>query len=124
MAALTIAKEATAKGAEPYVGMIQTCKATWYGPGFDGKPMKMDEIPYDSNNPSRIAHSTLPMGTIVEVTNLSNGQSEIVKVTDRGPNGKPGRCVDATRAVAKQLGYYVNEHAGDAQVSVRVIWLP
>lgn len=105
-------------------GEIQTCEASWYGPGFDGKPMKMGEIPYDSNHPTRIAHSTLPMGSMVEVTNLNNGRSIIVMVTDRGPNGIPGRCVDATREVAKRLKFYVNEKAGDAPVEVRVISIP
>ncbi len=111
-------------GSSLYEGQTETCEASWYGPGFDGEPMKMDEIPYDSNSPSYIAHSTLPMGTMVEVTNLNNGRSIVVEVADRGPNGIKGRCVDATRKVAQLLGFYVNEHAGEAPVRVEILELP
>ena len=107
----------------PHVGQTEVCEATWYGPGFDRNPMKNGQ-PYDSNNPSYIAHSTLPMGTIVRVTNLNNGLSVVVEVADRGPNGISGRCVDGTRAVAQELQYYVNERAGEAPVRVEVLELP
>jgi rare lipoprotein A len=108
----------------PYVGQVETCEASWYGPGFDGKPMKKEEIPYDSNHPGYVAHSTLPMGTIIKVTNLNNDLSVEVEVADRGPNGISGRCVDATRAVAKMLKFYVNERAGEAPVLVEILELP
>ena len=104
-------------------GQQSECMASWYGPGFDGRDMANGQ-PYNSNHPTRVAHSTLPMGTIVEVTNLNNGESVIAEVTDRGPNGRGGFCVDATREIAKDLGFYVNEHAGEAPVRVEVLVLP
>jgi len=51
------------------------------------------------------AHKKLPFGTKVRVTNLRNGQSAIVTITDRGPFTR-GRIIDVTTSVAKQIGFY------------------
>jgi len=48
------------------------------------------------------AHRTLPFGTKVLVTNLNNGRSVIVRITDRGPYGR-GRIIDLTHAAARDL---------------------
>jgi len=56
------------------------------------------------NNANTAAHKTLPFGTLVKVTNLENGKSEVVKITDRGPY-KRGRIIDLTIGVAKKLGF-------------------
>ena len=48
------------------------------------------------------AHRTLPFGTIVLVTNLHNGKTVVVRITDRGPYGR-GRIIDVSRAAARQL---------------------
>lgn len=58
-----------------------------------------------SNHASTAAHKTLPMGTIVRVTNVANGKSEIVRITDRGPYTK-GRIIDVTVGCAERLGFY------------------
>ena len=50
------------------------------------------------------AHRTLPFGTMVKVTNLSNGRSAVVKITDRGPFIS-GRVIDVSVAAAKSLGF-------------------
>jgi rare lipoprotein A len=50
------------------------------------------------------AHNTLPLGTWIKVTNLSNKKSVVVKVNDRLHPKNP-RLVDLSRAAAKQLGY-------------------
>ena len=50
------------------------------------------------------AHKTLPMGTKVRVTNIENGKSVILKITDRGPYIK-GRVIDVTKGAAKKLGF-------------------
>ena len=50
------------------------------------------------------AHRTLPFGTRVRVTNLSNDRSVIVRVIDRGPFIR-GRIIDLSRAAAAQLGF-------------------
>lgn len=57
------------------------------------------------------------MGTKVRVTNLNNGKSEIVKITDRGPYTK-GRIIDVTEGVAQRIGFYKN---GIAKVKVEVV---
>ncbi|YCM42940.1 septal ring lytic transglycosylase RlpA family protein [Verrucomicrobiaceae bacterium 227] len=66
---------------------------------------------------STAAHRTLRMGTRVRVTNLRNGKSEIVKITDRGPFTK-GRIIDVTTGVARRIGFYSR---GVAPVKVEVL---
>jgi rare lipoprotein A len=48
------------------------------------------------------AHRTLPFGTMVRVTNIRNGKTVVVRITDRGPYGR-GRIIDLTRAAAREL---------------------
>ena len=48
------------------------------------------------------AHRTLPFGTMVTVTNLHNGKTVVVRITDRGPYGR-GRIIDVSRAAAREL---------------------
>lgn len=64
------------------------------------------------------AHKTLPFGSVVRVTNLRNGRSVEVRITDRGPF-RPGRIVDLTPAGAKALGFH-----GLARVEVEVLSSP
>ena len=66
---------------------------------------------------STAAHKTLRMGTRVRVTNLRNGKSEVVKITDRGPYIR-GRIIDVTTGVAKRIGFYSR---GVAPVKVEVL---
>lgn len=66
---------------------------------------------------STAAHKTLKMGTKVRVTNLRNGKSEVVRITDRGPYIK-GRIIDVTTGVAKRIGFYSR---GVAPVKVEVL---
>jgi rare lipoprotein A len=60
------------------------------------------------------AHLTLPLGTMVRVTNLTNNESVIVRITDRGPFVH-GRIIDLSLAAAKATGVY---RAGVAKVRV------
>ena len=57
--------------------------ASYYGPGFHGRRTANGER-FDMHAMTA-AHRTLPFGTLVKVTNLSNGKSTVVRVTDRGP---------------------------------------
>ncbi len=66
------------------------------------------------------AHTTLPMPTLVRVTNLENGRSIVVRVNDRGPFVK-NRLIDLSYAAAKQLGY---EYQGTTRVRVQTLDLP
>jgi rare lipoprotein A len=61
------------------------------------------------------AHRTLPFGTMVRVTNLSNGRAVVVRINDRGPFTK-GRVIDVTPAAAKELNF-----SGLAPVTLTVV---
>ncbi|MGF1611441.1 MAG: septal ring lytic transglycosylase RlpA family protein [Kiloniellales bacterium] len=89
--------------------------ASWYGPGFHGRQTANGEI-FDQNSLSA-AHPTLPMPSIVRVTNLENGRAVTVRVNDRGPF-KHGRVIDMSRRGAQLLGF---EQAGTARVRVQVL---
>jgi peptidoglycan lytic transglycosylase len=86
--------------------------ASWYGPPYANHP-GADGTIYDQNAMTA-AHRTLPMGSLVRVTNLSNNQSVVVKITDRGPF-VDGRIIDLSLAAAKALDVY---RPGTAKVRV------
>ncbi|MGJ8644347.1 MAG: septal ring lytic transglycosylase RlpA family protein [Luteolibacter sp.] len=69
-----------------------------------------------SNDAATAAHKTLPMGTMVRVTNLNNNKSEIVKINDRGPYIK-GRIIDVSIGTAEKLGF-VNRGVVPTKVEV------
>lgn len=75
-------------------------KATFYGKAVQGHRTASGET-FDMNS-FTAAHKTLPFGTIVEVTNLSNGKTVEVKINDRGPFGA-GRVIDLSSAAFEQL---------------------
>jgi rare lipoprotein A len=63
------------------------------------------------------AHRTLPFGTRVQVTNLANGRSVVVTITDRGPFA-PGRVIDVSRRAARKLDFV---RAGTVRVRIRIL---
>ena len=67
-----------------------------------------------SPNGLTAAHRTLPFGTKVLVTNVRNGKTVVVRITDRGPYGR-GRIIDVSRAAARELNMI---DSGTAMVSV------
>ena len=87
--------------------------ASWYGPRFHGKKTANGEV--FNQNKLTAAHRTLPLGTTVEVTNVTNGKSVNVKITDRGPYVN-GRVIDLSRAAAIRLGM---KEAGVARVQIQ-----
>lgn len=89
--------------------------ASWYGPNFHGKTTANGAI-FDMNKVSA-AHRTLPLPSIVRVTNLENGRSLKVKVNDRGPYAKD-RIIDVSRRTAQLLGF---ETKGTALVRVEIV---
>ncbi len=89
--------------------------ASWYGPNFHGKKTANGEI-YDQNELTA-AHKTLPLPSIVRVTNLSNGRSLVVRVNDRGPYAH-GRIIDMSKRSAELLGF---RSKGLAKVRVQVL---
>src|SRR6202790_4107718 len=96
-------------------GYDETGTASWYGPGFDRQPTADGEI-YDMNQLSA-AHKTLPLPSVVEVTNLQNGRAMRLRVNDRGPF-VGDRLIDVSRRAAQLLGF---ESIGTAPVRVRVV---
>ena len=92
--------------------------ASWYGPPYAGRK-GADGTVYDQNAMTA-AHLTLPMGTMVRVTNLTTNQSVVVKITDRGPFVR-GRIIDLSLAAAKATGVY---RAGVAKVKVEAFAAP
>ena len=89
--------------------------ASWYGDAFQLKPTANGEI-FDKDIPSA-AHTTLPLPSLVEVTNLDNGKKLTVRVNDRGPF-VDNRIIDLSHEAARQLGY---DRAGLAHVRVRYL---
>lgn len=96
-------------------GFTQRGAASWYGIPFHGRQTASGEI-YDMNGMT-CAHRTLPFGTVLHVTNLDNGRSATVRVTDRGPYVS-GRIVDLSRGAASSLGII---ETGTAQVELKVV---
>ena len=80
----------------------ETGLASFYSDKFEGKKTASGEL-YTASKMTA-AHRTLPFGTRVKVTNLSNNRSVVVTVNDRGPFVK-NRVIDLSRAAAKKLGY-------------------
>jgi rare lipoprotein A len=93
----------------------ETGVASWYGPDFDGKATALGDI-YDMNDLTA-AHRTLPMPSMVRVTNLDNGRVLALKVNDRGPYAR-GRIIDVSRRGAQLLGFDGN---GTARVRVQIM---
>ncbi|MBW1731750.1 MAG: septal ring lytic transglycosylase RlpA family protein [Deltaproteobacteria bacterium] len=82
-------------------GFVQYGKASWYGRKFHGRKTSSGEV-YNMHERTA-AHRTLPLGTYVQVMNLKNGKSTIVRINDRGPFVK-GRIIDLSYRAAKDIG--------------------
>ncbi len=93
----------------------ETGIASWYGTQFHGQRTANGDT-YDMNALTA-AHRTLPMPSFVRVTNLENGRSLILKVTDRGPFAR-GRIIDISRRGSQLLGF---QNSGTARVRVQIM---
>ena len=93
----------------------ETGIASWYGSKFHGRKTANGEA-YDMNGVSA-AHKTLPLPTIVRVTNLENGRSLKLRINDRGPYAH-GRIIDLSRRASQLLGF---QKQGTARVRVAVL---
>ena len=89
--------------------------ASWYGPNFHGKKTSNGE--YYNMYGLTAAHKTLPMNTMVKVTNLENGKSAVVRINDRGPFVK-NRIIDLSYAAAKKIDMISK---GTALVEIEVL---
>lgn len=97
--------------------LVETGLASWYGPPYAGRKGADGKV-YDQNAMTA-AHLTLPLGSMVRVTNLTTNQSAMVKITDRGPFVH-GRILDLSLAAAKSIGVY---RMGVAKVRIEA-WAP
>lgn len=97
------------------VGEKFTGISSWYGPDFDGKATSSGEI-YDMHALTA-AHKTLPMNTIVKVTNRDNGKSVVVRINDRGPFVGT-RIIDLSNKAAHQIDMV---RKGTANVRLEII---
>lgn len=93
----------------------ETGIASWYGPGFEGKRTANGET-FDPNELTA-AHQTLPMPSLVRVTNLENGRSVVVRINDRGPFAN-NRIIDLSKRAAQLLDFVNN---GTAKVRVQIL---
>jgi len=89
--------------------------ASWYGPDFHGKRTANGER-YDMHALTA-AHRTLPMPSLVRVTNLENGRSAILRINDRGPFAR-SRILDVSKRAADALGFIGQ---GTARVRVEIL---
>lgn len=93
----------------------QTGMASYYAHKFNGRKTANGER-YNMNDLTA-AHPTLPFGTRVKVTNLSNDQSVVVRINDRGPF-KKSRIIDVSYGAAKKIGLIAK---GSAKVRVEMV---
>jgi len=92
--------------------------ATWYSAPYKGRKAANGQV-FD-DNAMTAAHRTLPMGSLIVVTNLQTRQSSAMRITDRGPF-VTGRILDLTPASAKSIGVY---RSGAAEVRIEVYETP
>jgi rare lipoprotein A len=93
----------------------ETGVGSWYGEAFDQQLTANGEI-FDLNELTA-AHRTLPLPSIVEVTNLQNGRQLKLRVNDRGPYAQ-NRIIDVSRRAAQLLGF---ERSGTTPVHVQIV---
>lgn len=94
--------------------------ASWYGPYYNGRRGANGQV-YNENALSA-ANLTLPLNSLIKVTNLATGQATVVRVTDRGPF-IPGRILDLSKAAALQIGLW-REGVGRVRMDVYYAPLP
>jgi rare lipoprotein A len=103
-------------GAKPI--FVESGLASWYGAPYHNRRGSNGEV-YDMHAMTA-AHRTLPLSSIVRVTNLKTGSIAVVRITDRGPF-VPGRILDLSYAAARKLDVW---QTGVAEVKVEVMQAP
>ena len=98
--------------------LVENGIASWYGAPYHNRRASNGEI-YNMHAMTA-AHRTLPLGSVVRVTNPANQESVMVRITDRGPF-IAGRIIDLSQAAARQIGLI---QKGTAEVRVEVLKTP
>ncbi len=88
---------------EDSIMVLKTVKASYYANKFEGRKTSSGQRYY--HNLMTAAHKTLPIGTLVMVTNPLNGKFVRVLINDRGPFGK-GLSIDLSKSAAKAIGLF------------------
>jgi rare lipoprotein A len=96
------------------IAIAETGQASWYG--LEGGSVTATGKRYNPGGMTA-AHRTLPFGSRVRVTNLSNGRSVVVTINDRGPY-TGGRIIDLSAAAASVIGI---RSSGVGRVNVQVL---
>lgn len=81
--------------------ITETGKASYYADKFEGRKTASGTTFHQ--NGLTAAHRTLPFGTKVRVTNIANGRSVKVRITDRGPSSET-RIIDLSKKAARKIG--------------------
>lgn len=97
---------------------VETGYASWYGPPYHNRRGANGEV--YNQNAMTAAHRTLPLNSVVRVTNVTTGRSAVVRITDRGPF-VGDRIIDLSLAAAKAVDVW---RPGVAEVRVEVISAP
>jgi rare lipoprotein A (peptidoglycan hydrolase) len=92
--------------------------ASWYGEQFQGNLTANGEV-FDMNGLTA-ASRELPLGTRIQVKNLNNNRSIVLRINDRGPY-IPGRVLDVSKSAAERLGFL---NAGLAHIEMKVVRYP
>ena len=100
---------------QEYEDYQEVGQASWYGDDFHGKATANGEV-YNMRDMTA-AHRTLPLPSIIKVTNLDNGKTAIVRVNDRGPFSK-SRVIDVSEKAADALGFKGN---GTTEVKIELL---
>jgi len=111
-------EEKLAVPADAKVLFEETGLASWYGAPYHNRRGSNGEV-YNMHAMTA-AHRTLPLGSIVRVTNLKTGSTAMVRITDRGPFVE-GRILDLSQAAAKAVDVYL---PGVAKVKLEVLETP
>jgi peptidoglycan lytic transglycosylase len=100
-------------------GQSEHGMAAYYSDKLHGRKTASGDL-YDKKAMTA-AHPSLPFNTMVRVTNLSNRQSVVVRINDRGPFGNRRRIIDLSREAAKRIDMI---RAGVVEVRVEIISIP
>ena len=116
LAAAIVAAAITPVGTATTFASGQQCGgASWYGPGFNGRPTASGQT--FNQNAMTAAHKTLPFGTVVKVVDQRTGKSVRVTINDRGPYHR-GRIIDLSKAAAGRLGF---QASGTTRVCITAV---
>lgn len=103
------------RSADNWIGYTETGKASYYANRHQFKKTASGEL--YNHNLKTAAHKKLPLGSKVKVTNVTNGNSVVVKINDRGPYAR-GRIIDLSKSAFSVIG---NTSSGLISVRIEVI---